>query len=82
MKLNIHLECFAIRKDLLTEKAKCQVLFFPEILGKNAGINKITPLKLIIIYLKTLLKIFFSFRVQVVYIEEFKSLKFRQKVSD
>ena len=35
MKLNIHLECFAIRKDPLTEKT--------EILVKNAGINKITP---------------------------------------
>ena len=23
----IHLECFAMRKDLLTEKTKCQVLF-------------------------------------------------------
>ena len=28
MKLNIHLECFAISNDLLTEKTKCQVLFF------------------------------------------------------
>ena len=27
MKLKIHLECFAMRKDLLTEKTKCQVLF-------------------------------------------------------
>ena len=27
MMLNIHLECFAIRNDLLTEKTKCQVLF-------------------------------------------------------
>ena len=59
MKLNIHLECFAIRKDLLTEKAKCQVLFFPEILGKNAGINKITPLKLIHYLLENALKDFF-----------------------
>ena len=44
MKLNIHLECFAMRKDLLREKRKCQVLFFfPEILMKNAGINKVNP---------------------------------------
>ena len=42
MKLNIHLECFAIRKDPLTEKTKCQVFILPEILVKNAGINKIT----------------------------------------
>ena len=27
MLLNIHLECFTMRKDLLTEKTKCQVLF-------------------------------------------------------
>ena len=27
MKLNIHLECFAMTKDPLTEKTKCQVLF-------------------------------------------------------
>ena len=27
MKLNIHLECFAMGKDVLTEKTKCQVLF-------------------------------------------------------
>ena len=34
MKLNIHLECFAIRKDPLV---------FPDsMLVKNAGINKIT----------------------------------------
>ena len=26
MKLNVHLECFSMRKDLLTEKTKCQVL--------------------------------------------------------
>ena len=27
MKLNIHLECFAMRNDPLKEKTKCQVLF-------------------------------------------------------
>ena len=27
MKLNIYLNGFAMRKDLLTEKTKCQVLF-------------------------------------------------------
>ena len=27
MKLNIHLECFAMSNDLLTEKTTCQVLF-------------------------------------------------------
>ena len=27
MKLSIHLECFAMRKDLLTEKTKCQSSF-------------------------------------------------------
>ena len=27
MKLNIHLECVAMRKDPLTEKTKCQILF-------------------------------------------------------
>ena len=42
MKLNIHLECFAMRNDPLTEKTKCQVIL-PEILVKNVGINKITP---------------------------------------
>ena len=34
MKLNIHLECFAMSKDLLTEKTKCQVLFDRDI-GKK-----------------------------------------------
>ena len=43
MKLNIHLECFAMRKDLLTEKNKVSSLILSEILVKNAGINKITP---------------------------------------
>ena len=43
MKLNIHLECFAMKKDLLTEKRKCEVLFSSEILVKNAGINKVNP---------------------------------------
>ena len=41
MKVNIHLECFTMRKDLLIEKRKCPVLLFAEILVKNAGINKI-----------------------------------------
>ena len=27
MKLNVHLECFAISNDLLREKAKCQFYF-------------------------------------------------------
>ena len=27
MKLNIHLECFAMMKDLSTEKGKSEVLF-------------------------------------------------------
>ena len=27
MKLNIHLNGFAMKKDFLTEKTKCQVLF-------------------------------------------------------
>ena len=27
MKLNIHLESFAMMKDLSTEKGKCEVLF-------------------------------------------------------
>ena len=43
MKLNIHLECFAMRNDLLTEKTKCPSFILQEILVKNAGINKITP---------------------------------------
>ena len=42
MKLNIPLECFALRKDLLTEKTVSSFIS-PEILVKNAGINKITP---------------------------------------
>ena len=39
--LNIHLQCFAMRKDLLTEKRKRQVFILPEILVKRVGINKI-----------------------------------------
>ena len=37
------LECFAMRSDLLTEKTKISSFILPEILVKNAGINKITP---------------------------------------
>ena len=28
MKLNIHLKCFAMMKDVSTEKGKCKVLFY------------------------------------------------------
>ena len=44
MKLYIHLECFAMMKDLSTEKGKYEVLFYMryEILVKNAGINNFT----------------------------------------
>ena len=59
MKLNKHSECFAIRKDPLTEKTKCQVFFLPEILVKNAGINNFTPLKLIHYLLENALTDFF-----------------------
>ena len=47
MKLNTHLECFAIMKDLLTEKRKCQVLFCQRYFGEKCGVNKITTKKLI-----------------------------------
>ena len=60
MKLNVHLECFAMRKDLSTEKTKCQVFFLPEMLVKNAGINNITPLKLIHYLLENTLTDFFA----------------------
>ena len=44
MKLNIHLECFALRKDLSdNRKDKVSSFILPEMLVKNAGINKITP---------------------------------------
>ena len=45
MKLNIHLESFTMRKDLLTEKEKVSSFILPKILVKNTGINKITPEK-------------------------------------
>ena len=43
MKLNIHLECFAMRSDLLIEKTKVSSFILPETLVKDAGIKKITP---------------------------------------
>ena len=39
---NIQLNGVAMRKDLLTEKTVSSFIL-PEILVKNAGINKITP---------------------------------------
>ena len=35
MKLNIHLECSALRKDLFTEKGKCQGLFCQRLIGEK-----------------------------------------------
>ena len=40
MKLNIHLECFAMRNDLLTEKTKVSSFILLEILVKNVAITK------------------------------------------
>ena len=37
MKVNIHLECFAMRKYLLIEKRKCPVLFFFKDIGEKCG---------------------------------------------
>ena len=37
MKLNVHLECFAMRKDLSTEKTKCQVFIFARDIGEKCG---------------------------------------------
>ena len=45
MKLNMHLNGFAIRKDLLKEKT-VSIFILPEILVKNTAINKITPVKI------------------------------------
>ena len=42
MKLNIHLNGFAMRKDLLTKKTKRQFLFSPEISVKMGQKKKIT----------------------------------------
>ena len=42
MKLNIHLECFPMGKTL-NRKDKVSSFILPEILVKNAGMNKITP---------------------------------------
>ena len=41
MELNIHLECFAMSKYLVTPQ-KVSSFILPEILVKNAGINKIS----------------------------------------
>ena len=46
MKLNIHLECFAIRKDPLTEKTKCQVFFFARDIGDKCGNKQNPPIKI------------------------------------
>ena len=59
MKLNIHLECFAMNKGLLTEKIKVSSFILPEILVKNAGMNKITLKKLIQYLLENALTDFF-----------------------
>ena len=56
MKLDIHLECFAMRKVLLTEKRKCQVLLCRRYWWKWGNKQN-----WFIIYLKTLLKIFYNF---------------------
>ena len=43
MKLNIHLNGFAMRKDLFNRKDKVSILILPNILVKNGAISKITP---------------------------------------
>ena len=43
LKLNIHLECVAMRNDLLRKKTKVSSFILPEILVKNTGINNNTP---------------------------------------
>ena len=45
MKLNIHLECFVMRKDPLTEKTKCQV-FFARDIGEKCGNKQNHPSKI------------------------------------
>ena len=43
MKLNIHLNGFAMRKDLFNRKYKVSIFILPEIFVKSVEINKITP---------------------------------------
>ena len=45
MTLNIHLDCFAMRIDPLTEKTKCQVLFARDI-GEKCGNKQNRPVKI------------------------------------
>ena len=48
MKLNVHLECFSISNDLLTEKTKCQVFFFfARDIGEKCWNKQNHPVKLI-----------------------------------
>ena len=54
MKLNIHLECFAMRKDLSTEKRKCQVLLCQKCVDKQNH-----PVKLVHYLLENTLADFF-----------------------
>ena len=59
MKLNIHLNGFAIRKDLLTEKTKWQFSFCHGDIGEKCGNKQNHPVKIDSLYLKTLLQICF-----------------------
>ena len=45
MKLNIHLECVSMRKDPLTEKTKCRVLFCQKY-GLKCGNKQNHPVKI------------------------------------
>ena len=46
MKLNIHLEYFALRNDLLTVKTKVSSFILPEILVKKCGNKQNHPIKI------------------------------------
>ena len=46
MKLNIHLEFFAMRKDSSTEKTKCQVFYIARDIGEKWGNKQNHPIKI------------------------------------
>ena len=54
MKLNIHLECFAMRNDLLIEKTKCQLSFnFARDIGGKCGNKQNHPIKIYSLFTST-----------------------------
>ena len=46
MKLNTHLECFSMRKDLLTEKTESVKVYFARDIDEKCGNKQNHPVKI------------------------------------